>query len=423
MNDILQEIVHTIEASADHPGYLDALFGENLTDVQQGRPVVIFGSGGLGKEMQATLAWYGIQATAFCDNDASRHGMMIEGVSVISFDELLHRHKNSIIVIAIANHRAQIAQQLADAGFSDIQIAGTGDQSDFIYMYSMRGTQVMFFNYETECRPESYLAFLTRNQDHIARAHDLFHDNRSKSLLVSKLALMASGRSFDLFQQFISKFSEPYRDFGLTGYSGTPEDHYYFNNDAFKLADGEIYVDIGAYDGDTVETFVQACRKGSVQYRHIFAFEPDPPCFEKLLNTASAYENISCHPLGLWSTSGKLRFSTSDMNSHDQSAQLTPSGNLEIEVTSLDDFLQEGPVTLIKADPGGGIMPQVLQGAANTIRRFSPKLAVGAYHGIGSIFEIPLMVNELCPDYRLTLRHNTHHLCDTDLYAVVTKTD
>jgi len=85
----------------------------------------------------------------------------------------------------------------------------------------------------------------------------------------------------------------------------------------------------------------------------------------------------------------------------------------------MDDFLKGEHVSFIKMDPGGNVIPAVLKGAARTIAHNKPKLAIGAYHTIESIYEIPLLVHSICSDYRLYLRHNTYHLCDTVLYATI----
>lgn len=417
MNRVLSEIVRLIEAAAGKPDFLDALFGENKEQALQGKPVVIFGSGSLGKEICSTLTKNGVQPVAFCDNDFRKAGSVIERLPVISFDELLRDHGNSLIVIAALKHRAEVARQLLEAGFSASDIACLDESSDFIYMYSMVGTQVLFSVYESESQPESYLDFLISNQDKIAQAHELLQDAKSKALLISKLALMASRGNFELFRTFISNFSEPYREFGLAGYNGTPEDHYYFNNDVIDISDGEIYVDVGAYDGDTIETFIKACRKKNVEYREIIAFEPDSVCFSRLLKQYGNHPGVSCYRTGLWSDSTTLRFKSSENAIHDQAGEISDTGDVEIEVFSLDDFLKGRKVTFIKMDPGGNVIPQVLLGAAETIRKYRPKLAAGAYHGADSIFEIPLLVHKLCPDYRISLRHGTFHLCDTDLFA------
>lgn len=417
MNRVLSEIVRLIEAAAGKPDFLDALFGENKEQALHGKPVVIFGSGSLGKEICSTLTRNGVQPVAFCDNDFRKAGNVIERLPIISFDELLRDHKNSLIVIAALKHRAEVAGQLLKAGFPASDIACLDESSDFIYMYSMVGTQVLFSVYESESQPESYLDFLISNQDKIAQAHELLQDAKSKALLITKLALMASRGNFELFRTFISNFSEPYREFGLAGYNGTPEDHYYFNNDVIDISDGEIYVDVGAYDGDTVETFIEACRLKHVEYGKIVAFEPDKACYERLISTSAKYRDTTCYSVGLWSESTILRFKSSEIAVHDQAAYISEAGDVEIEVLSLDDFLKGESVTLIKADPGGNVIPQVLHGAANTIRKYRPNLAVGAYHGAASIYEIPLLIHDLCPAYRMSLRHSTFHLCDTDLFA------
>lgn len=417
MNSVMSQIIAMIDAAAGKPDFLDALFAENKGDALSGKPVVIFGAGGLGREMNSTLKYAGVNAVAFCDNDAAKAGSSIDGLPVISFHQLAHEHLGSLVIIAVSKHRATLARQLMDAGVAATNLSCVNDESDFVYMYSMIGSQVLFSSYEAHCQPKSYLDYLIDNQDRVARAHDLLHDAKSKSLILAKLALMASNRSFELFRNFIRDFSEPYHDFGFAGYDGTPEDHYYFNNDVIDLDDGEIYVDIGAYDGDTTITFTEACRHRGIEYERIFAFEPDTACYKKLLAMSSAYPNLSCHQQGLWSESTTLRFESSENSIHDQAAVISELGNIEIEVVSLDDFLKGEKVTLIKADPGGNVIPQVLRGAARTIRKYHPKLALGAYHGADSIFEIPTLLHDICPDYRISLRHNTFHLCDTDLIA------
>lgn len=114
-----------------------------------------------------------------------------------------------------------------------------------------------------------------------------------------------------------------------------------------------------------------------------------------------------------------MRFISSEKAIHDQAGIISGTGDVEIEVVSLDDFLAGQEASFIKMDPGGNVIPEAIKGSATTLAKFRPKLAVGAYHGLESIYELPLLLNQICPDYRLYLRHNTFHLCDTDLYALV----
>lgn len=417
MNTSLCQIVAMLDAAAGKPGFLDVLFEKNKAAALNGKAVVIFGAGGLGREMHAALKHEGITVTAFCDNDMTKTGSHIEGTPVISFRDMAHLHRDSLIIIAVLRHRMALTKQLTEAGIPEANIACKNSESDFLFMYSMIGSQVLFSNHEVHCHPESYLDYLIRNQEKVEQTYKLLHDEKSKRLLITKLALMASNRNYELFCDFIRNFSEPYRECNFSDYEGTPEDHYYFNNDIIAPENGDIYVDIGAYDGDSIITFVDACQQRGVQYEHVFAFEPDASCYKKLLAVSAAYPYVSCHAQGLWSESTMLRFASSENAIHDQAAVISEQGDIEIEVVSLDDFLQGKKASLIKADPGGDVIPQVLRGAIDTIRKHHPKLALGAYHGIDSIFEIPLLVHDICPEYKIFLRHNTYHLCDTDLIA------
>jgi FkbM family methyltransferase len=417
MNSTLQTIVDLIASTSGKPDYLDAVFGNNKSAVITGRPVIIFGSGSLGREMRATLANHGITSVAFCDNDSSKVGSLLDSTPVISFSSLLANHRDSIVVIASVRHRQTLAQQLADTGFDKSNISCAHDDAEIAYMYSMWGTQSVIAVYEWESRPLSYLEFLNRNEDAVARAYEILADEKSKDLFVTKLALIASHGHFNLFNRFIKEFSEPYQKFGLLGYDGTPEDYFYFNNDVLSVQEGEVYIDVGAFDGDTVGTFLDTCQRQSVSYDKIIAFEPDPVYFEEMVRKFGNQPNVDCRQQGVWSESTTLRFASPEDPSRGQTGTISDHGTLEIEVVSIDDVLHGQRATLIKMDPGGNVIPAILRGAARTIATHRPKIAAGAYHSAGSMFEIPLLVHELCPDYKIWLRHNTFHLCDTDMFA------
>ena len=70
-------------------------------------------------------------------------------------------------------------------------------------------------------------------------------------------------------------------------------------------------------------------------------------------------------------------------------------------------------------DPPGNIIPEALMGAKKTISKFKPKLVLNAYNTFEDIFEMPLLINTLWPDYKLYLRHISWTVCETDLFAMV----
>ncbi len=421
MNTILREILSLVEQYKDTPDFLDVLFGKDKTDAVNGKPVIICCAGDLGTQMLSVLQRAGIFPVALCDNDPAKAGLLHLQTPILPFDEAFRIHPDAFFIIATHKQRANVHRQLIEIGVTPRSIKCTDQNTDLIYLYIGVGTQIPI-QISRESHPsQRYIDYLKSKQESIAKAHDILCDEKSRQLLITKLALLASEGQFSLFAEYIYKFSEPYRDFGLMGYDGTPEDYYYFNNDIFGINDGEIYIDVGAFDGDTIETFIDACTRNGKSYQKIIAFEPDPGCFSKLSKNYADQEKIELHQLGLWSTSTQLRFFSTNAGAYEQGASISESGDIVIDVTSLDDFLQGKCITLLKMDPPGNIIPEVLRGAASTIRKYRPNLAMGAYHGPDSIFEIPILLHDICPEYRMALRQNTCHLSDTDLLATISE--
>jgi FkbM family methyltransferase len=419
MDKNIKQILSIIDNYRDKPDFLDILFGEDKEDALTNRPVIICCAGDLGKQMLSTLQSYGIFPAAMCENDSEKINRLYLNTPITSFEKAIESHPGALFVLAIHKHRDAIYQQLITNGIPPNSIKCANSDSDLIYQYIGIGTQGQISIYKEHRSTKNSIAYLSERQNRIAHASEILYDEKSRQLLTTKLALLASHGQFTLFSDYIHEFSEPYRDFGLLGYEGTPEDYYYFNNDIFNINDNELYIDVGAFDGDTIDTFIDACTKNGKQYQEIIAFEPDPGCFEKLHKKYSSHKNISLQQIGLWSSTTQVRFLSTQGGAYEQGAAISESGDITIHTTSLDDFLKGSRVSLIKMDPPGNILPEVIKGAVSTIQKHRPNLAIGAYHGPDSIFELPLLVNAICPEYRIALRQNTCHLCDTDLLATI----
>jgi hypothetical protein len=60
-----------------------------------------------------------------------------------------------------------------------------------------------------------------------------------------------------------------------------------------------------------------------------------------------------------------------------------------------------------------------LIGAKNTIMKNKPKLAICIYHKNEHLYEIPLLINEWVPEYKLYVRHHGEADAETVFYAVL----
>ncbi len=420
MNDVVSRILRLADSAPRNSEFITALFGPLADEIACGRRLVLFGAGSLGKELIRTLRGMFITVSCICDNDPQKAGTHILEVPVISVHQMEALGTDFLVLIASQKNARQIYDQLITSGIPDERILckPADDNTNFIYSFAMVGSQQCIADFRDYYLPLSIRDVLVKDQEKIRQCHDLLSDQKSKDLLVIKLALIASGGNLALLKTFITGFSEPYRQFGMFSFEGTTEDYYYFNNDVLSLEDGEVFVDVGAFDGDTIETFVVACEKRNILYGSIIAFEPDPPCYARLIASCVSRRNVECHQLGLGETEGSIRFLTSEEAERFSVGIEHVAGSHVIGIVSLDNFLAGRPVTFIKMDPGANIIPKILHGAKKTISNCKPKLALGAYHSLEAIYDIPLFVHSLNPDYKLFLRHNTYHLADTDFYAI-----
>ncbi|HPF58161.1 MAG TPA: FkbM family methyltransferase [Candidatus Competibacteraceae bacterium] len=202
----------------------------------------------------------------------------------------------------------------------------------------------------------------------------------------------------------------------------------YFSIPEFSGTFNEIFVDAGAFVGDTVERFIW---ENLGTFKHIYAFEPGLKQFLSLQKRVSrlseewAFELdcISMVKAGLSSENGymvcsfledsPIRHGLIKKNSESEMDALNSS-----EVYSLDSFLRGKPVTFIKADIEGMEM-DFLQGAQETICCFKPKMALCAYHYPSDLFEIAEYVRKLVPEYKFSLRQHAPIFGDFVLYCYI----
>lgn len=98
-------------------------------------------------------------------------------------------------------------------------------------------------------------------------------------------------------------------------------------------------------------------------------------------------------------------------------SRISKNGPKVITVDSIDNVCGKDRVTFIKMDIEGS-EAEALRGAEKTIRRDKPRLAISLYHKPQDYFEIPFLIKEMVPEYKLYIRHHKPGKNDTVLYAV-----
>lgn len=199
----------------------------------------------------------------------------------------------------------------------------------------------------------------------------------------------------------------PEKNWLLTFFKGS-----YFDSSVFMPRENEIFVDAGAYQGETAIEFSKWCPT----YNKIYCFEPDSQNFHMLKTNLQTVDisNVECLNVGLSNESATLQFERSGDDG--TGSHLAPDGSTTIQVNSLDNILNGQPVTYIKMDIEGAEL-DALEGAKETITKYTPRLAICIYHKPEDVYTIPLYLLSLVPDYHFKIRHYSSYSYDTILYA------
>ena len=185
--------------------------------------------------------------------------------------------------------------------------------------------------------------------------------------------------------------------------------------DIFTFSSKEVFIDCGAYTGDTISEFIKV-QNGI--YRKIIAFEPDK------FNNIDLKKNIKNNnwkdvvviERGAWSKEGILSFNANE----GLASKIKETGNDQIRVDTIDNVCTNLnlPPSFIKMDIEGAEL-EALRGAESVIKEFKPKLSICVYHKPEDLYMIPLYIKNLVPEYKIYIRHHKDTAFETILYAYV----
>jgi len=191
----------------------------------------------------------------------------------------------------------------------------------------------------------------------------------------------------------------------------------YFDTKIIKpiLSKEEIFIDAGCCNCYTVNQFIQKCNN---EYRKIIAFEPSPKQYKECTENSKNIRDIKIHQCGLWNENTDIYFNDESASTGGAHISGKPKDNAtKIKARKLDDILNGEEATFIKMDVEGAEL-NALKGAAQTILKYRPKLAICVYHKPEDIIEIPAYILSLHNDYKIYLRHYSLWHGETVLYAI-----
>ena len=171
---------------------------------------------------------------------------------------------------------------------------------------------------------------------------------------------------------------------------------------------GEVFYDIGCFDGETTLDFIDECPT----FKKIFAFEPNPNNLETLLTKFEKFKNIEVIRKGVSDSNEISGFSSI----HGSASHFDLNSRLKVELVAIDSLSIEAP-TFIKMDIEG-MERFALEGARNIIERNRPKLAISVYHLHDDVRVIFRIISEMLPNSRFFLRHYSEGIHETVLFCL-----
>ena len=386
--DLLQaRLVHAAEAALNNPtfglpGWAQQVARERL----QAQPVICCGS---GMWAQALLRYRGdLNVVAVVDDaHAGKHVLGLPCLDTADFVHFAQRNAGTVCVNT----------GWSDAGYAHFERAG---EAAGLQMLNFQQA-VRAFGLTTDIRIGDWRGYIAQHIDDFLSIGDLLADTLSVETLYSVLLF-----HLDTDREHLLRINRP-------------GEATYFRSGLFELNEHETYVDVGAFDGDSVAQFLRASQR---RFESVHAFEPDPAnfaCLQRWFGSEARFPyatRIELHPQAVTSVGGTIEIvPTGTAGACVVETSGKNAATCHVEAVALDEAVTE-PITLLKADVEGHEL-DVLRGARGHLNADHPKLAICAYHLPSDLIELPRFIEGLNAGYRLGVRHHSSTRYDTVLYA------
>jgi FkbM family methyltransferase len=337
--------------------------------------IFIFGAHKVGSNLKKICDKKNIRTIGFFDNDDSKINQTLHNLKVLKPD--YENTNNKFIVVASGRYSNQIIEQLSQYNCVPINI------HKFQYLFDLKHqAEFSFRNFRTS---------LFLNQHKVLMAFNRLSDDKSKKTFIGLIKLRIE-LNISHTDQFKCDFTDEYID-----------------SEFITKQDMISFVDVGAYDGDTLDRIERKLSPAKKAY----LFEPEIAPYIKGVSKYKDRESIYMFNFGLSDNIYKCKYEnefTFDSPTNNKQTITIPS----IQFLKLDNLGIDDP-SFIKIDVEGGEL-NVLRGAQELIKKHKPKLAVCAYHRANDYWELIEYVTNLNPAYKVGMRHYSDILDDTTLY-------
>jgi len=350
----------------------DALLLSKLAVIKDTvKTIVLFGAGSAGRLSKNILNAHGIYPAYFTDNTPERWHTQLDGTPVIPPASL--RGIKNVFVIICCWDFGGITQQLQQMQVTEY------DETLYAAFLAMQNRECYRSNIEK-----------------ILSLADQLADDRSRLVLLGLIE-----HAFSLNYEILKNIYD--------------QDQYFFDP-RFFIRPGDTVIDGGAFIGDTVAEIILRFGRS---FKAIHCFEPNIEnynCLVKYIGEQGLEGCVIPHSFGLSDKRVSCGFEGNGAGFH-MGAE-TGEHTEQVNLISLDELFLDQRIDFVKLDVEGAEL-LALHGGEEVIKRDHPRLAICAYHSPEHIWEIPLLIISMVPEYNLFMRHHALHLQETVVYAIV----
>ncbi|MBY0540972.1 MAG: FkbM family methyltransferase [Campylobacterales bacterium] len=321
--------------------------------------------------------------------DLEKYYKYIEKVKLISKEEF-YENPNDIVIFINTDSYAYLTHTLYRNGFKHIYCM-RNLAKNLLSLSLIEKRQNGFDEYDLNKLNHKFTSSEIAN---IISLYNLLEDKKSKEVFT---AILKFKLTEDYFYPISVKDNTSLQ---------------YFDKEVLTLSDDEVFIDCGAYTGDTIASFLKSTNG---KFKHIYSYEPEQNSFEILKDYVDVLEQkdkITIINAGVY-----YKNKTFYLHGEGWGVSCTNEvTNRKTKVVSIDETIEHIP-TFIKMDIQTFEI-QALLGGINNIIKYKPKLAISIYHKFDDLWNIPLLLKQWIPEYKLIMRHYECTQEETIIYAI-----
>jgi len=230
----------------------------------------------------------------------------------------------------------------------------------------------------------------TKNYEKYEKVYNLLEDEKYKEIFEKVLNFKIS---FDY--NFMAGFTNNHTE-------------QYFDKEIIPKIDNIVFLDGGGYVGDTLPNIID----NFPNFKKIYLIEPNELHINIAKRNFKDIKNIEFINCGLGKEKILSENDNIDHNNCDHNYQAQ-------NINTIDNIIKD-KIDFIKLDIEGAEQ-DAIEGAKDTIKKYTPVLAICIYHKAQDWYKVPQKVLKIQSNYKIYIRHYMEGIFETVMYFIPNK--